>query len=79
MDFVLPDPLGRHWKRTSVVLLKITLMLAQSATASAKVLGRLLPVTWKYACWPTRGVTDALKLELVEFTPLIIIGVDLLL
>jgi hypothetical protein len=35
-----------HWKRASVLLTESVVMLAQSATASAKVLGRLLPVTW---------------------------------
>jgi hypothetical protein len=47
MDFVPPVPLGIHWKRPSVLVTDIVLMLAQSATANAKVLGKLLPVTWK--------------------------------
>ena len=45
---LLPDvPLGRQENRASEAPLEITVMLAQSATASASVPGMLLPSTWK--------------------------------
>jgi hypothetical protein len=40
--FVSAVTLGIHWKRASVLLLEIKVILAQSATVKAKVLGKLL-------------------------------------
>jgi hypothetical protein len=47
MDFVPPVPPGTHRKCASVALVETVLMLAQSVTVNSKLLGKLLPVTWK--------------------------------